>query len=466
MSKYSFQNIKPEKVFLYISLCWGLLMVFLVPPFQVPDEPAHFYRAYQIANFTFLPELENNMLGGNLPKSLLTLQKNSIGLSGKTEEKFDFEIWKSCLKIPLHKNERRFLTFPNTSLYSPVPYIPQSLGIFTGGLFQLPPLILLYFGRIFNLLVWVALFYWAIKIIPVKKWLFLVLALIPMSVHIAASVSADAFLNGLSFLLIAYILKLAYNDYTNLGIKELIILLVISVLIALSKNIYIILVLLFFIIPSKKTGNYKNYLLKCIILLGTVFLIFVLSSLLVNWYINQIDPIENFYGTNSTVPKINPSKQVQIILADIPGFFNVVINSFTFYWQMVAGSYIGYLGWMELSLGNYFYLYAYLTILFLAITDEQNKIKIRLFDKAVFLTVFLTIIVAFSFTMYCSWTEPGSKIITNLQGRYFIPVAPLGLLVFANNRFISPGKIQATVVLAFILVSIIVSTGTMLNRFY
>src|SRR5206468_4084293 len=43
-----------EKLLLGFSLVMGLLMVFIVPPFQKPDEATHFYKAVSIASGTLV----------------------------------------------------------------------------------------------------------------------------------------------------------------------------------------------------------------------------------------------------------------------------------------------------------------------------------------------------------------------------------------------------------------------------
>jgi Predicted membrane protein (DUF2142) len=42
-------RLTPDRLVLALGLAGGLLLVFVTPPFQVPDEPAHFFRAYQVA---------------------------------------------------------------------------------------------------------------------------------------------------------------------------------------------------------------------------------------------------------------------------------------------------------------------------------------------------------------------------------------------------------------------------------
>ncbi|MFP4472055.1 MAG: hypothetical protein ACLFPE_15340, partial [Bacteroidales bacterium] len=75
-------------------------------------------------------------------------------------------------------------------------------------------------------------------------------------------------------------------------------------------------------------------------------------------------------------------------------------------------------------------------------------------------------LLAFSFTMYCSWTEPGAPRITNLQGRYFIPLAPLALLLFQNRKLQVPPPIFMIIFIVFSIVSMVLSVRMLLMRYY
>jgi hypothetical protein len=65
-----FLNLQPEKVFLWLGGFFGLLFLFLTPPMQVPDEPAHFLRAWQISEGNLFADREDNRVGGWMPLSL------------------------------------------------------------------------------------------------------------------------------------------------------------------------------------------------------------------------------------------------------------------------------------------------------------------------------------------------------------------------------------------------------------
>ncbi len=52
---------------LVLGAMGSIPLVLLTPPFQVPDEVQHFYRAYQLSDLRILPEVQNGVSGGTLP---------------------------------------------------------------------------------------------------------------------------------------------------------------------------------------------------------------------------------------------------------------------------------------------------------------------------------------------------------------------------------------------------------------
>src|SRR4051794_40885305 len=47
-----------------------LMLVFLIPPFQVPDEPQHFFRSYQLSTLELWSRVQDGAAGADLPASL------------------------------------------------------------------------------------------------------------------------------------------------------------------------------------------------------------------------------------------------------------------------------------------------------------------------------------------------------------------------------------------------------------
>jgi len=46
----------PEKVFLIVGILFGTLFLLITPPFQVPDEPNHFSRAFHVSELCLLAQ--------------------------------------------------------------------------------------------------------------------------------------------------------------------------------------------------------------------------------------------------------------------------------------------------------------------------------------------------------------------------------------------------------------------------
>lgn len=440
-------------------------MVFLTPPFQAPDEPAHFFRAYQVSDFKFEPVVDGNNTGGYLPVSLLNTFRIFSIPNDEPDKKVTSEMIRDGLAIPLEKDKKSFLFFSNMAIYSPVLFIPQSTGILIGKMFNLSPLILLYLARLFNLFTWTALIYLVIRLIPFNKWLIALLSLTPMAVFLAGSSNADTMVMAYIFLFLAYVLKLGYDPRMTFNLKSLLILTLLSVLVALSKNIYVIMSLLVFIIPVSRASDRKDYLLKLSFFFGITLLTAVISYFNVQSVLNKVEVIEQYYG-GAPCPEINPDKQIEFILADIPRFFSIVFHSFKEFGGIAIKSYIGVLGWMQITFPYFYYGFAYLIIFTFAVLSDQKKFSFSLRHRLLFIVIFTAIILAFSFTMYCSWSAPGDPRILNLQGRYFIPAMPLIWFLFQNKTLQVPSRVFSVMLIGFTLISMAVSIHAMVLRFY
>lgn len=455
----------PHKSFLYIAILWGTMMIFILPPFMVPDEPAHFFRSYQISEGKFFGKVEGNKLGAHLPVSLLKLHNEVF--QDRDSFLMDKGFIKRLMSVKLNRDDRAFLFFPNTSLYSPIPYIPQALGINMGKNFNAPPLILLYLGRLFNLFFWILIVYFAIKQIPIYKWLFVVLALLPMSINQASSTSADVILNALSFLIIALTLNWSLDDKKIMGIPELLIIIAISILLTLSKSIYFVLAGLFLIIPISNYKSKKQFYIYGIYISVITLITFLINYSIVKHLISQIQPIEDIYGgAQSIAPKINPDKQLQLILDDKWGFMKLIWRSFWWYKYMTTQSFIGIFGWMNVVLYKYYYILAYFSIGILAIVESNPMYQLKRGIKIFMIFLFISVIILFSITMYLSWNNVGDLMVDNLQGRYFIPIVPLILMIFYNNRFENIQKYIPFYSIAFVFLSSLHTIQVLLNEYY
>ena len=103
-------------------------------------------------------------------------------------------------------------------------------------------------GTLIGYLLLVAAAVWRM---PVQKWTLVLVALMPMSIFLAASLSADAVSIGLSLLAIAMILRLALGQEL-VSRRSLSWLAVVLLLLALAKPGYVLISLLVFLIPKER----------------------------------------------------------------------------------------------------------------------------------------------------------------------------------------------------------------------
>ena len=420
----NFRNINPQTVFLIIGLIYGLGFLLATPAFQVPDEYEHFYRSLYVSEGHIVPEKLGNLSGVYVPESVQytsdTVNQEWYTFLQNRENKTHLT---PLLSTPFNSKNMVFEDISRIAVitYSPVPYLISALAIDIGKLFNLSPLVLLYMGRLANLLAWLFLTYLAIKITPIHKWVFLMLALIPMTLFEAASLSADSFLLGVSFLIIAIFFKYAFDDNKKkIGIKEIYILGILLLLVGLAKSNYILLLFLIFLIPSQKFGSRKNRLL----ITGTLFLVVVAAVGIWNLIVNGLyAPI---------IPQVSISGQIAYILGDPLRFPYILLNTFIqrglSYQFLFVGNF-----WLDIPLPTWWLGFYLITIIPIALLDKgianitRNQ---KLISAAIFIINFITACAL----VYITWTPVGQNVIDGIQGRYFIPILPLLFLLLYKIR--------------------------------
>jgi len=456
-------RIIPEQVFLGFSLAFGAAMLVITPPFMVPDEPAHFYRAYQVS------ELNIFKIRDNIPKSLTTLASICDRMKYSTHEKTTRREILSLAGIRLDAGNR---TFSETQNYT-IPYIPQAFGILAGRILHLNPLWLMYLGRMFNLLVSVLLLYLAIKTTPVLKWTFFLLGIMPMTLYQFASLSYDSLTISLSLLLTALILRLALEETKKTGRRQLILLFLLSGLLAASKPPYFIIALSFLIIPVARIGSRRKFALTFTILIVMVLAISqawapgrrIAGKMAVRAYpsnMSQAYPAEESIipdrysihnplgglmpllphtsagepgprGGPDTINPVNPAAQRHYILEDPLRYIGTILETLPKSAGLYIVSFTGLFGWVDSPLPGYL-CYFYLLVLLLVSFGLPNPgIKIGILRKLMLFAVFTAGFLLIETAMYLYCNPVGSSTIIAVQGRYFIAFAPLMFVLFARS---------------------------------
>ncbi len=452
--------LRPERVFTAFGLIYGLLFLIITPPFQVPDEPEHFWRSYQISECRLTALKRSDGIGGFLPSSLMATVLPFYRLIMHPEVKQDRKEIIETLKVPLRPERRAFLHFANTALYSPVPYLPQACGIFMGRALNSPPLLIMYMGRFANMIIWMILVHVAIKTTPICKWLFVLLALMPMSLFEAASLSADSFTIGISFLTISLILKKAFAQ--DEGKHDVLYIGTASLLLALSKQVYFLLpLLLFLLIPVVRIGNRKKYFA-----FFSAMLCLNLGAIII-WTLNADIYRDIYIIYHKLIPTLSAERQTAFILSNPLEYCRKIAATFIQDGRIYFDSFIGLLGWFDTQLPEGLRISYIIMLLFTVVAGPAEAAEISFMQRIlIFLTMAVSILTIITI-LYIGWTPVGGKIIW-VQGRYFIPVAPLFFLLFYRDRplFKLGANGAALVMIFFAFLTLNITAYEIINRYY
>ena len=173
-----------EYVFLVIAIAWGVLQVFIVPPLQVPDEGDHWFRAWALTDGQLTADREGMVTvpGAFTRMAALYTQVISVGperLPPSLEGQPGFFGYEDLFNGAAPSGAVRIAS--RVARYGPVGYLPQAVGIGLGRLVGAPPLTCFYLARLGNIFAALALLFFAIRLAPFGKHLYLLLALLPMT---------------------------------------------------------------------------------------------------------------------------------------------------------------------------------------------------------------------------------------------------------------------------------------------
>jgi uncharacterized membrane protein len=426
--KHLWQQLSSDSVFLAVAGVAGLAFCIITPPFQVPDEIAHYYRAYQVSEGHLVARPANGGYGDLLPEDMEKQVKGLVGTVGfNPETKYDAgKSWRN-LRQPLDSKRLSEVDFENTAAYSPMAYMPQAVGVGAARTLKLSLVAQLFLGRLVNLAVWIALVFCAIRLIPFGKWALFALALTPMSLFEAASVSPDALVNGSAFLFAAVCLRLILAtraitrwEYTWLVVPV--------VIFALTKVVYLPLTALLILVPAKNFGSSRK---KWIFITAALMTGLLLAGLW-NYRVRHIQELALAKARAEVGSEITPRQQLKFITSNPTAYVRAILNSYvTTRGDHIEQEFIGVLGWLDTKIPLWITTLDIVLIAY-CLASIQIPRGPTLRERAVtFLAAFVSLVGATT-ALYVYYTPVGYLYVVGLQGRYLIPLSPLLIPLAAN----------------------------------
>ena len=423
-----------ESFTLLILLLFGIPMIVLIPPGAGYDEEDHLVRVWELSAFSLVPGQMSpqELRYPTIFRDFAYRQQGSAGV-------IDSDFWQSYERAALY--ERGFVRreIDTKSVYSPALLLPQATAMrFFGRVADLPALPVFYLCRLAGLLSYLTLTWLAVRQMPFGKWILLILAVSPMALFQATTMTPDAISNGIGFLFFAGCLRLAQRQ--EIDRRETGILILLIFLLFLAKlNLLPLILLPFLLIPATRFTSSRLY----VFLLGTTLVLFLIEVAGWNWIAST-----NF--DSLLLDEANPKAQVLYTLAHPLAFLqtmlrDLITNGSTYFQGWING--YGYYYWTPPQVVTAFFLLGLTAALLIDSTAGQVNKKSRL----VFILVFIAGYIATIASLYVSYAPVGSDQVFGVQGRYLLPLALPLFLVLASfsreNKLVFPSAKWITVLL-------------------
>lgn len=429
---------------LYIpwSVPFLLTLSLLTPPFQNPDEVNHYLRAVQIAR--------GELAGYRLSGPNWVSPPNSGGHSdpGVIAASEPFAHVKFNPQQQVHKSDfsiasstffggDQLIGFGNTAIYPPFLYLPNVAAIWIGQVTKMTILTTLHLSRAANGITALLISALAISLACRTRWVIAALAMLPMTSALYVSASQDALIISLSLLLVGITDRIG-TERRPASSVELTAILFLASLIGMARPPYGVVALLPLAIS---TGSARR---EVGVALGTVCCIAgwtIYSTKVASVDMNGADP-----GAQVTYIFWHPLDVIPIAWQTLKEFSGDYFHEF-----------IGVLGWLDTALPKWFVRGAGVAVAasLLGVCASTPGPRpwlpfgiAMLGSGAVFGAQYLT------------WSRPLAPFVDGVQGRYFIPLAPvIALALPAAPKFIRsalPWLSTAGIIFLAILVPVVV----------
>lgn len=431
------QKAKLENIYLFTAITLGIAYMFSITPLSVGDEAHHYQSAYIVSGYMLFKEdpysaeashFDYNELAGhyNVPGAYIRFFDEGIVSSDAESEKID-------------------LVMPETyTLDYPLFYLPQAMGITIARLLGLGFFGIFYLGRLFNLLFYVFCVSFSIKRLAAFRLPVFLTGLLPMSLHQAASMSNDTFIFGVSILFIAYAISCIYEKETFLR-SDYIVLLTAGVLLSPAKVVYFPIVFLVFLAAWKwkDTIGYKAWILAASITAASTLVILIFMGSNAAAMAGEQD-LNWEGGRNYTLSFIleNPVETIKIFLRSL-------YHMREWYFYSLFGQ---FLSGLTLILPRW-YIRVIVAILVAGIVyGKKEEWQPSWLHRGTYFTICAAVVVLNLTAMFLGWTSDWHPVVLGIQGRYFIPVLPLALLML-KNKFTQIDKLfyHNTVIIVYLI---------------
>lgn len=480
------KGVPLHRLYFFCGLVLGLLFQAAMPGLSAPDEVSHYITAYRLSNRLMgKPELTEDMglVGVRAEDYRLEDLSGTKTLEIPDDEEPPAEILGSPVRYATYRTiadwDRRY-PFDETVVSSglpdvrttPVMYLPQAAGISLARLLRFRAPALVFLAGFMNLLVFLLLTAEAVRRAPFGKELYFGAGLLPMSLHLASSLSYDAGIIGCIFLFTAEILRLAYGKIEGgktegagpvIRFRDLLLIVVLIAVFGPCKLVYSVLVFLFFLIPKERFGKGRRILSFLVLFLALTFSMAAVNTSVIRSYVSAgneekaavsaAEAGESAGAAVSAEAAVKRGYPVSELIRRPVFIFRMVCDTFSSQSdELVMGMTGMWLGNLDPLLGLPFFavLWYLAGLLVLAFRRPGEASPMGAGARLWCGLLVLGVVLLTAGAMLVAWTMRDAQIIEGIQGRYFLPVLPLLLMLMENGLVVTTKDLRLGVLYGFL----------------
>lgn len=403
--------------FLFSIIPLSVIYLILMLPWSVPDSGTHFLTIYRFSNILLGNGKVGAWTGRADDAAFITDVWYNVGrnpnMQGYASIVSNCKIFAEntmIVDLPLHLEEMEF--------YSIINYLPQVLGLTIGRICGLSTVLSIYIARVFIMLFYIFTTYHAIKLSPMGKGIFAIVPLLPMSLMMSSAFSYDSMVLISSLNFVASILALYQEPKSKKRLAEG--MFWAFILGAVKGGGYLILLPIVFILigKDKRTAIVNNISIICS---GLV------SVLIFDVFLTAGSKLFQF-GVEG-----NGKMSASFAFHEPLAYLQMCITTYVKYFDdLFFGLGGNRLAWIEDTVPNVI-IVGLLLIMGIYSTHEMDEIELENKDKYFFnLVIILTLLL--TPMMLLSFTNEGSDVIMGLQGRYYLPILSVVMMVLTKFK--------------------------------
>jgi uncharacterized membrane protein len=391
----------------FLATCLSCVIAWLTPPFSIPDEGAHYLRSFEVSRSHWVNR--SGDVGIPMPcRDYLEVAKQE----GRVRVAFYQDI---AEKMQPNSAECLVSSVNSAGTYSPIPYIPAAFGIRIAEKFGYKVETRLKVGRIANAIVTSLICLLSTLAVQRYRLLLAAFVLLPMSMWLRASMSADALTIAISIGYMAYILHLVELKIPMTR-RSIALLSLLAILLGSVKPVYGLLGFSSLIL-FKRSSEWRLNLVNMMALAVPGLAALIMGSM---WVV-AADPalvyINTFEGAN-------PTLQWHYLWYDPINFAHIIENTF----KNNFASFIIQALFPPQSITAWiphYYQFSISSILcvFVLFTMVTTPTSLSAWQRIVLVGIVSTCLFAILVPLYLTYTPVGHNEIIGLQGRYFLPLS-------------------------------------------